>query len=111
MCQLVLVECLPHQRLDHRLTADVQVASGLIKFFQHAGGEIHIDALNRLHHPSPALEKTGNVPPLISQTGDGLGANWLAMLTSFLHTRIVSEPYGCGRQSIIPLAGTKPESV
>ena len=65
LCQVVLVESLPDQRLDDGLTAHVKVLSSLIQFLQHAGREIHIHALNRLHHTALTPEKTGNVLALI----------------------------------------------
>jgi hypothetical protein len=61
----VLIKSLSDQCLDYRLTAHVQVLSGLIQFFQHPGSDVHVHALNRLNHPALALEEPGNVLSLI----------------------------------------------
>src|SRR5664280_801506 len=63
--QVVLIESLPDQRLDDGLTAHVEVLSSLIQFLQHAGSNVHIDALNRLNHAALAFEETGNILALI----------------------------------------------
>src|ERR1019366_5447632 len=86
LCQVVLIESLPDQRLDDGLTAHVKVLSSLIQFLQHAGGNVHIDALNRLNHAALALEETGNVLALIGQPRNRIGGNGFGGFTSFLHT-------------------------
>src|ERR1035441_4449687 len=88
--QVMLVEALPDQRLNNRLAAHIEVASGPIQFLQHAGGDIYVDPLNRLNHAALALEKTGNVFTPIGQPCNGLGGNRLGGFTSFLH--IVESP-------------------
>lgn len=65
LCQVVLIESLPNQGLDDRLAAHVEVLSRLIQFLQHAGSDIHVNALNRLNHAASALEEVGNIFALI----------------------------------------------
>ena len=48
LCQIVLVERLTHQRFDDRLSAHIKTFGGAVQFFQHPGGDIHVDSLNRL---------------------------------------------------------------
>jgi len=48
LCQIVLVERLTHQRFGHRLPAQIETLGGAVQFFQHPGGDIHVDTLNRL---------------------------------------------------------------
>ncbi len=45
----MLIESLTHQSLDDGLAADVEFEGSLIELVQHAGGEVDIDALNRLN--------------------------------------------------------------
>lgn len=44
--QVVLVQRLADERLDHRLAAHVQLRR-LVEFREHGGGEIHVHPLNR----------------------------------------------------------------
>jgi hypothetical protein len=64
--QIVLVQSLPHQRLDDCLTAHIEVVGRSVKLLQHGCSEVHIDALDRLNHAALTLEETGDVLPLIS---------------------------------------------
>jgi hypothetical protein len=57
----VLIESLSDERLDYGLAAHVEVLSGLVQFFQHAGGDVDVDTLNGLNHAAFAFEKPGNV--------------------------------------------------
>jgi hypothetical protein len=84
--QVVLIQRLPDQRLDDRLTAHVQIASGFIQLIQHTGRDIYVDALNRLYHSALSLEKPGNVLALIRQPCNRVGRNRFRRITSFLHT-------------------------
>src|SRR5450759_5304610 len=60
LCQVMLIESLPDQCLDDRLTAHIEVLSSLIQFLQHAGSDVYVHALNRLNHAALALEEMGN---------------------------------------------------
>jgi hypothetical protein len=71
----VLIERLPYQRLDDRLTADVKLVRGMIQFFQHGGGYVYVNALNGLNHAALALEKMGYVLSLIRLPRDSVGGN------------------------------------
>ena len=57
--QVMPIESLPNQRLDDCLAAHVQIASCPVRFLRHVPRDVHIHALNRLHHPALALEGTG----------------------------------------------------
>jgi hypothetical protein len=74
----VLIERLPNQRFDNRLTADVQVLRSSVQFFQHGGRHVHVNPLNRLHHAALALEKMRYVFVLIRLVRDGVGGNRFA---------------------------------
>jgi hypothetical protein len=50
----MLIESLPDQCLDDRLTAHIEVLSSLIQFLQHAGSDVYVNALNRLNHATLA---------------------------------------------------------
>jgi hypothetical protein len=50
-CQILLIERLTYQRLDHRLPADVQLFGRPVKFFEHARRQVNIHPLYRTHHP------------------------------------------------------------
>ena len=73
LCQVVLIQRLPDERLDDRLPADVQVPSSLIQFLQHARGEIQVYPLNRLNHAALALKEMGNVFASIRQPRNSVG--------------------------------------
>jgi hypothetical protein len=49
-CQILLIERLAYQRLDHRLSTDVQLFGGPVQFFQHARCQVNIHPLDRTHH-------------------------------------------------------------
>jgi hypothetical protein len=91
LCQVVLIESLPDQRLDDRLAAHIKIVRSLIQFRQHAGSDVNVNALNRLHHVALSLEKTRNVLAPISQPGNCIGGNRFGAFTSFLH-KIGSPP-------------------
>jgi hypothetical protein len=90
LCQIVLIESLPDQRLDDRLAAHVEVLGSLIQLLQHAGRNVHVNALNRLNHAAFALEEMGNVLALIGETRDRIGRNRFGGVTNFPH--IIGSP-------------------
>jgi hypothetical protein len=49
-CQILLIERLAYQRLDYRLSTDVQLFGGPVQFFQHARRQVNIHPLYRTHH-------------------------------------------------------------
>ena len=69
----MLIESLTHQRFDNGLPADVQVLSCLVQFLLHAGGDVHIDALNRLDHAAFSGEEMGDVFSPIGQPRNCIG--------------------------------------
>src|SRR5580704_6287109 len=69
--QILLIERLANESLNHRLTADVQFLSGPVQFFQHTGREIHVDPLDWTHHLTLVGEEPGDVPARVSQPGNG----------------------------------------
>ena len=71
--EVVLIERLAKELLDHRLAADVQLAGGAVQFVQHGRGEIDIHALNGRHHASRVGEEAGDVLAAVGAPGDGLG--------------------------------------
>jgi hypothetical protein len=84
-CQIVLVERLAYERLDHRLAADIQLLGGPVQFFQHARRQVNIRSLDRTHHLAGIGEEPGHVSALIGKAGDSFCCYWLARLTSVLH--------------------------
>ena len=48
--QILLIERLTDQRLDDRLSTDVQLLGSPVQFFQHARREVHIHPLDWTHH-------------------------------------------------------------
>src|SRR5580704_19779171 len=84
-CQIVLVERLAYERLDHRLAADIQLLGGAVQFFQHARREVHIHSLDRAHHLAGIGEEPRHVFALVGQARDGYCWFRLARLTSVLH--------------------------
>jgi hypothetical protein len=70
---VVLIEGLADECLDDGLAADVQFQGGLIEFLQHGRGEVHVDALDRRHHPAPIREIARHVLAPVRHPGDGLG--------------------------------------
>ena len=61
----MLIESLPDERLDHGLSANVEILSRPIQLLQHGRCEVDIHALNWLNHAARALEETRNILPLI----------------------------------------------
>jgi hypothetical protein len=57
----LLIQSMPKQGLDDRLTADIQLPCFLIKLLKHRQRKIHINPLNRLHHFAFPSEKAGNI--------------------------------------------------
>jgi hypothetical protein len=86
--QIVLIECLPDQRLHNSLAAHIQVLCSPVQVLQHAGSNVYVDPLNRLNHPALALEKMRDVFTLVGQPGNRISRNWSASFTSFLHTAV-----------------------
>lgn len=70
LCQIMLIESLPDQRLDNSLAAHVQVLSRLVEFLKHSRCDVHVHALNRLNHAAWAFEKMRNFLALIGQPRD-----------------------------------------
>src|SRR5579863_8756917 len=82
--QILLVERLPYEGLDHGLAADVQLFRGPVQFFQHAQCQVNIYPLDRTHHSSGIGEEPGHVFALVGNTGDGFCRHWFS-LRSVLH--------------------------
>jgi len=83
----VLIESLPDQRLDNSLAAYIEILSCPVEFLQHAGSDVHINALNRLDHSALTPEETGNILALFGQPGNCISGNrFFRGLTSVLHT-------------------------
>ena len=55
--QILLIERLTDQRLDDRLSTDVQLLGSPVQFFQHARREVHIHPLDWTHHAPLVGEK------------------------------------------------------
>jgi hypothetical protein len=51
-CQILLIERLAYQRLDHRLPADVQLFGGPVQFFEHARRQVNIYPVSDLYECS-----------------------------------------------------------
>jgi hypothetical protein len=73
LCQVMLIERLPNKRFDDRLAADIKLSRGVIRLFQHSGGDVHVNALNRLNHPALPFEKMRYVLALIRLPRDSVG--------------------------------------
>src|SRR5579863_1335941 len=84
----MLVEGLPQQALDDRLPADVQLSRRFLQLLEHAGGEIDVDALNRVHHPAAVGEKPRDVFALVGEPRNRLRRRSPPPLTSFLHKAV-----------------------
>ena len=54
---VMLVKPLAQERLDYRLSANVQLLSLTVQLFQHRRGEVHIYALYWRHYSSAVCEK------------------------------------------------------
>jgi hypothetical protein len=85
-CEIVLIQCLPHQRFNDCLTADIQVLGSEVKFLQHRGSKVNIHSLNWLYHATLTLEEPRYALPLVGRASDVFRRNWISGLTSFLHT-------------------------
>jgi hypothetical protein len=83
--EIVTIKALAEQGLDDGLPANVEFLRGGVKFVEHDGGEVDIDALNGRHHFSGIGEKTRDVFSTISEARNGLGGNGPWFFTSTLH--------------------------
>src|ERR1039457_6462592 len=96
--QIVLIERLANQRLDHRLPADVQLLRSLVQFFEHGRGEIHVDSLNWGHHPASIRKELRNIATLLGETRDGFRRYRYPLPTSVLH-KVVAPAWLPSRES------------
>jgi len=76
--EIVTIKALAEQGLDDSLPANVEFLRGGVKFVEHDGGEVDIDALNGRHYFSGIGEKTrdifstiGEAPMPSAETGLG----------------------------------------
>ena len=83
--QVLLIESLSDQSLDHCLAADIQLFGGPVQFLQHARGQININPLNWTHHASRIGEEPRHIPPLVRKAGDAFCRYWSPNLSSVLH--------------------------
>ena len=86
--QIVLIERLANQPLDHRLPADVQILGPLVQFFEHGSCEIHVDSLNWGHHPASIRKELRNIATLLGETRDGFRRYRYPLPTSVLHKAV-----------------------
>ncbi len=70
--QVMLVQRLPHEGLDHGLPAHVERRRGLVQFLQHAGREIDVHPPDRLHHLSAVGEEPRHVLAPVGHPRDRL---------------------------------------
>src|SRR4029077_11679710 len=82
---ILLIECLPYQRLDHRLPADLQLLGCPVQFLEHSRRQINVHPLDWFHHPPRIGEEPGHIFALVGQTGRRLCRYWLSPSTSFVH--------------------------
>jgi hypothetical protein len=82
-CQILLVERLAYECLDHHLAADIQLLGGAVQFFQHARRQVNIHPLDRTHHLPGIREEPGHICALVGKVGDGFCRQWLARLRVF----------------------------
>src|SRR5208283_4022112 len=79
------VQTLPNECFDHRLAADIQCFSGIVKFRKHWPREVHIDSLDRVHHAQAVSKETANVLPSSCHAGNLLRADGFLFLRCFPH--------------------------
>src|SRR5208337_3519516 len=89
LCDVMLVQRLPDERLDQGLPADIQISGGMVEFVQHGNGEIDIYTLNRSLdgrlHAARAGKKARDVPATVCKLGNLLGGDALCAAMCALH--------------------------
>src|SRR5271169_83147 len=83
--QILLIERLANESLNHCLTADIQFLSGPVQLFQHAGREIHVHPLDWTHHLTLVGEEPGHVPAAVGEPRNGFCGCCFSLLMSALH--------------------------
>lgn len=87
--EITSVQSFAHEGLDDRLAAYVQAMGGLVQLVQHFSAEVHVDPLNRRHHPTGVGEELGDVFTSVHSTRDLISAHCTSLLgrrpTSSLH--------------------------
>jgi len=83
--EIVTIKALAEQGLDDSLPANVEFLGGGVKFVEHDGGEVDIDALNGRHYFSGIGEKTRDIFSTIGEARNGIDGNGPWFFTSALH--------------------------
>jgi len=82
--EIVTIKALASKVFDDGLPANVEFLRGGVKFVEHDGGEVDIDALNGRHHFSGIREKTRDVFPRSARRAMA-SAETVLVFTSTLH--------------------------